>query len=82
MLLSDFIDCVPHNQNIVLLIEVLEYSKSFESILTNRIDISKYQFENLEYIISSAVYDEYKDYYIDNVYAYRDTLYLYILDRG
>ena len=82
MLLSDFIDCVPPNQSIVVLIDTIECSKLLDKIQEVRIDISKYQFDNVEHIIISPLYDEYKEYYIDYVFAYRDTLYIYIIDRG
>ena len=82
MLLSDFIKCVPHNQNIVVLIVNIEIYKLLDTIQEYCIDISKYQFDNIEHIIISPMYDEYKDYYIDYIFAYRDTLYIYIIDRG
>lgn len=78
--LCDLVDYIPNNQEIIVIVNLIEYSKYCDTITENRIDIRKYRFDNLAHIQSSEFYATYRDYYIDHVYAYHDSLCIYIYD--
>lgn len=78
--ISYLINFIPNNQDIIFIIDEVEYSKYCDLTSCNRIGIHKFKFDNVVQFLQSDVYVKYKDYYIDHLYSFRDSLCFYIYE--